>query len=384
MDLNGGSMDEFSPTMDAVSEFKLQTGALSSQYGNTQTALTNFGMRSGTNAYHGTAFWFHNEPFFNAYSWANNAQNVPNTGTRENNFGGTFGGPVWKDRTFFFFSYEGERLTGGNLRGVNGTMPIRAFKNGDFSQLLDPAFTEDERSGTVVGADALGRPIVFGQIYDPATSRQMPDGTWIRDPFPGNIIPSSRFSATTVNALKYDVPDPPLGTFRRNQPWIEGGQFLNIDNYSIKVDQVVNNKHKFSASFVDNDRSRRRYGGNTPQLPGPIPHAPMAGETEQSTPGQIIRFTEDWTISPTVVNHFAYGYNRFRNAILSFSYLSGEDWASLLGLENVGSATFPVIRWQGYGTNSTLGGGLFPQLGSGSTGDAPNGSSIISDDLQIS
>jgi hypothetical protein len=384
-DVNGGSNVEFTPTMDAVSEFKLQTGALSAQYGNTQTALTNFGMKSGTNAYHGKAFWFHNEPFLNANSWANNAQNVPNTGTRENNFGGTFGGPVWKDRTFFFFSYEGERLTGGNLRGVNGTMPIRAFKNGDFSQLLDPAFTQDPRSGSQLVQDgkpvfdALGRPIVFGQIYDPASSRQMPDGTWIRDPFPGNIIPSSRFSATTVNALKYDVPDPPLGTFKRNQPWIEGGQFLNIDNYNIKVDQVVNNKHKFSASFVDNDRSRRRYGGNTPRLPGPIPHAPMAGETEQSTPGQIIRFTEDWTISPTLVNHFAYGYNRFRNAILSFSYLSGEDWASLLGLENVGSATFPVIRWQGY--DLTLGSGLYPTMGNGSTGDAPNGSNIISDDL---
>ena len=59
MDLNGGSNSEFTPTMDAVSEFKLQTGALSSQYGATQTALTNFGMKSGDNEYHGTAFWFH-------------------------------------------------------------------------------------------------------------------------------------------------------------------------------------------------------------------------------------------------------------------------------------------------------------------------------------
>ena len=55
MDLNGGSNSEFTPTIDAVSEFKLQTGALSSQYGNTQTAMTNFGMKSGTNAYHGSS-----------------------------------------------------------------------------------------------------------------------------------------------------------------------------------------------------------------------------------------------------------------------------------------------------------------------------------------
>jgi len=337
-------------------------------------------MRSGTNAYHGTAFWFHNEPFLNANSWANNAQSAPNTGDRQNNFGGTVGGPVWKDRTFFFFSYEGNRQTNQNLAGENGTMPIRAFKNGDFSRLLDPAFTGDERSGTVVGTDALGRPIMFGQIYDPASSRRMPDGTWIRDPFPGNLIPSSRFSQTTVNTLKYDVPDPPLDTFRRNQPWIDTCcPFLNIDNYSIKVDQVVNTKHKFSASFVDNDRSRWRFGGGTPQLPGSIPHAPMAGESLQATPGKIVRFAEDWTISPTVVNHFAYGYNRFGNGGGSTSYLSGEDWASLLGLKNVGSATFPVINWQGY--DSTLGSGLYPTMGSGAAGESDNGSNIISDDL---
>ncbi|MBP1599814.1 MAG: hypothetical protein H6Q05_5191, partial [Acidobacteria bacterium] len=182
-----------------------------------------------------------------------------------------------------------------------------------------------------------------------------------------------------MNVLKYDVPDPPLNTFRRNQPWIAGCcPVLSIDNYSIKVDQVVNNKHKFSTSFVDNDRSRWRFGDG-PHLPGPIPNAPMAGDVLQATPGKIVRFAEDWTISPTVVNHFAYGYNRFRNAYLSTSYLSGEDWASLLGLENVGSATFPVIRWQGY--DSTLGSGLYPMMGSGGTGDSPNGSNIISDDL---
>ena len=71
-DLNGGSNNEFTPTVDAVSEFKLQTGALSSQYGNTQTALTNFGMKSGTNDYHGTAFWFNKQPSLNANSWAYN------------------------------------------------------------------------------------------------------------------------------------------------------------------------------------------------------------------------------------------------------------------------------------------------------------------------
>ena len=72
------------------------------------------------------------------------------------------------------------------------------MKSGDFSALFDPSFTLDDRSGTVVGQDALGRDVIFGQIYDPATSRQLDDGTWIRDPFPGNQIPTSTFSSVTA------------------------------------------------------------------------------------------------------------------------------------------------------------------------------------------
>jgi hypothetical protein len=384
MDLNGGSNSEFTPTIDAVSEFKLQTGALSSQYGNTQTALTNFGMKSGTNAYHGTAFWFHNEPFLNANSWSNNARNVDKSGSKENNYGGTVGGPIWKDRTFFFFSMEYERQTTKNLRTTNGTLPLREFKNGDFSKLLDPAFTGDAKSGSLVGTDALGRPIIYGQIYDPATSRQLSDGTWIRDPFAGNIISTSRFSSVTQTILQnYDVPDPQLSSFRRNQQYISSCcPNLNIDNISIKIDQVLTNKHKLSGTFVDNDRSRRRYGaGGTPYIPGPIPQSPMAATKLQATPGKIFRFAEDWTISPTVINHFAYGYNRFVNNNQSYSALTGEDWATLLGLENVGSHAFPVVNWRGYGTFG-LGNGLYPQMGGvGGAGGGVNGSNIMSNDL---
>ena len=72
-DLNGGNNNEFTPTLDAVSEFKLQTGALSSQFGNTQTALVNFGLKSGTNDFHGGAFWLHQNAGLNALPWSPNA-----------------------------------------------------------------------------------------------------------------------------------------------------------------------------------------------------------------------------------------------------------------------------------------------------------------------
>lgn len=149
-DLNGGSNNEFTATMDAVSEFKLQTGALSAQYGNTQTALTNFAMKSGTNAYHGTVFWFHKNKLLNSNTWIFNHLNIPRSPLLENNFGLTFGGPIRKDKTHFFSSYEGERLIDQLVSGFD-SLPIGAFKQGNFAKLLDPKFTGDARSGTVEG-----------------------------------------------------------------------------------------------------------------------------------------------------------------------------------------------------------------------------------------
>lgn len=381
MDLNGGSNNEFTPTLDAVSEMKLQTGALSSQFGNTQTGLTNFGLKSGTNDFHGTAFWFHRNKALNANSWDNNRLGRRKSPFLDNNFGGTVGGPIKKDRTFFFVSYEGDRFNDQTISGFD-SLPLPAYKQGDFSRLLSPAFTGDSRSGTVVGQDALGRNIVFGQIYDPMTARQLPNGAWVRDPFPGNIIPRDRFSRVTQNVLKHDVPNPLLDLFRNNNPRVGAGQpILNIDNVGVKVDHVINSSHKLSASYTENDRSRLRYNGAYRPAGIGIPGPAAVGDRTQATPGWIIRFAEDWTISPTMLNHFGFGFNRFRNANQSNSFIrDGRDWAAELGMVNVGKATFPIIRFAA--NNATLNHGTNNgQLGDGGTSNAPNGSTIVQNDF---
>ncbi len=139
-DLNGGSTSEFTVTMDAVSESKLQTGALGAQYGNTQTSLANFGMRSGTNEYHGSAFWFHQNSALNANSWAanNNGRLDPETGkaykakTKLNNYGATFGGPIRKDRSVLFLLVRGKPP--GELQPQHHLqqLPDRANEEGRF------------------------------------------------------------------------------------------------------------------------------------------------------------------------------------------------------------------------------------------------------------
>ncbi len=269
--------------------------------------------------------------------------------------------------------------------------PTAEMKRGDFSRLFNPAFTKDPRSGTVVGTDALGRPVVFGQIYNPLTTQQLTDGTWVRDPFPGNIVPESMFSAVTKRILNpaFALPDPTfpraaeLGgeTLRNNTVRINGCcPELIIKNYSIKVDQVITSEHKLSASFIENDRYRYRYGygGTGYFLPGKIPNTPAAGDKKQETPGFMVRFAEDWSISPTKLNHFGFGYNRFRNRNVSNSFLDGRDWANELGLQNVGGASFPVIN---FGGPNALLNGNFLTWGHGGTGNEPNGSTIVQNDF---
>ncbi len=383
MDLNGGSNNEFTPTIDAVSEFKLQTGSLSSQYGNTQTALVNFGLKSGTNDFHGSAFFFLQNKNLNANSYDNNRFGVPRSAADLKNFGGTFGGPIIKDRTHFYVSYEGNRRRDFRTSGTNDLVPS-GFKKGDFSQLLNPAFTGDSRSGTVVGQDALGRNVLFGQIYDPRTSRQLANGTWVRDPFAGNIIPSSVFSKVSQNVLKHAQPDPLLNQLRRNNPRVGTCcPNLIIDNLSFKVDHVFNQQHKASGSYVSNDRYRYRYGGGgTPQIDGKIPGPAANGDKIQSTPGWIVRLAEDWTISATKLNHLAFGYNRFRNKNVSNSfnsYLAGTNWKTELGLQgDVGAGAFIIANFRG---NAPALGSSLARWGHQGTGNNPNGSTIVQDDF---
>ncbi|NWG13676.1 MAG: TonB-dependent receptor [Acidobacteria bacterium] len=399
MDINGGNSSEFTATVDAVSEFKLQTGSLSSQYGNTQTGLANFGMKSGTNTYHGSAFWFHQNSALNANSWATNQSGWldPKTGkavkakTKLNNFGGTFGGPIVKDKTHFFASYEQNIQSNYNASASTDASPTAEMKRGDFSRLFNPGFTQDSRSGKVVGQDALGRDVIFGQIYDPVTSRQLSDGTWVRDPFPGNIIPQSRSSAVTKKILNpaYALPDPTFPrlndfgqeTLRYNTARFSGCcPELKIKNFSLKMDQVITDKHKLSGTFIENYRYRLRdgYGGSGYRLMGKIPNVPAAGDKKQSTPGFMIRLAEDWSISPTMLNHIGIGYNRFRNQNVSNSIFAGKDWAKELGLTNVGGATFPRINFSG---PASVLSGTYKIWGHEGTGNEPNGSTIVQNDF---
>ncbi|MBC8168014.1 MAG: carboxypeptidase regulatory-like domain-containing protein, partial [Bryobacteraceae bacterium] len=155
------------PSVEAIGEMQVLTNGYGAEYGRGAGGVVNVNLKSGTNALHGSLFETLQNEKLNANRWENNKARRLRGPAKQNQFGATLGGPIIKNRTFMFGDYQGTRTasTGGSIPGLGfsgfRTIPTAAFANGDFSSLL----------GSQVGTDALGRPIVQGQIYDPNSTR---------------------------------------------------------------------------------------------------------------------------------------------------------------------------------------------------------------------
>jgi len=383
MDLQGGSNNEFSPSAETVSEFKLQTGTTSAQYSGGQTAVANFATKSGTNQLHGTAYYYVQNDALRANGFFNNAARIRRQPFKQNNYGYSVGGPVLipkvyngKNRTFFYHNWERTKV-----RDFNSTtftqLPTRDFKEGNFGRLLNAGFTGNARSGTSAGVDAMGRPVVFGAIYDPLSASNV-NGAWVRTPFTGNMIPRSRFSSVANKILETGIDDPAFDTMLLNMPAIGTCcPFFDEKMLTIKGDHTFSSNHRMTAMVNRNFRERNNSPGGRWGIP---PGKPTNVYQLQNTPGTMGRIAYDWTITPTLLNHFAGGYNRFGN--LNQSVYVDQDWPSKLGIQNVPGTHFPVLLfagqpWQGGGI------GAGGRLGSGSRGGSFNGSTIFQDDMTL-
>ena len=187
---------ESAPPVESIQEMKVISTTYSAQYGHTSGGFIEYTSKSGTNKLHGTAYeFFANDAlnargFFDADCDATTGQctSRAKTPVRNNTFGFTLGGPVvipkvydGKNKTFFFTNIDWTRYRSGVLPGFGNTTPTDAFKAGDFSSLL---------TTNQIATDALGRPVLQGQIFDPSTTRLV-GGVPVRDPYPGNIIPGT-------------------------------------------------------------------------------------------------------------------------------------------------------------------------------------------------
>src|SRR5262245_41328546 len=319
------------PAVDAVEEFKVQSGAMSSEFGFTAGGAINLVTKSGTNSFHGTLYEFlRNEKLDARNTFA--TRRLP---LRYNQFGVSIGGPVIKDRTFGFFNWEEYRLSSQAPRIAS--VPLAAWKNGDFSNLR-----------TATG--------VLIPIYDPATTRANPNGQGqIRDQFPGNIIPPGRFDPITRKILDF-WPAPnrtPSNAFTFSNNF-EDSALNKVDwtQASFRVD------HRFTDAnsiFFRYTHARHQTSANS------IFTDPTVGQNREDD--QINRnlvLSDTHTFSPTLINNLRIGAMR-----QSFDFLAinaGKDWPVKLGLPPIVPPDqfpqidfgFPVIGGGAYGARGSL------------------------------
>jgi hypothetical protein len=215
----------YSPPLESVEEFKVVTNGLSAEFGRTGGGVITAATRSGSNALHGSAYGYVRSDRFNANSWTNKRNRVTKGKEDIKQYGFTLGGPIRKDRTFFFVNLERSKsLSPDNLIR---TVPTLLQRSGDFSQTRTSA----------------GQLIT---IYDPQTTRPNPAGGFIRDPFPGNVIPANRIDSIAKAILEH-YPLPTNGNSTQNfvQERSRASQGLP---FVVRVDHTIG-RHRLFGSF---------------------------------------------------------------------------------------------------------------------------------------
>jgi len=270
------------PTQDAIQEFKVQTNNLGPEYGRFAGGVINLSTKSGTNAFHGSAYEFLRNKLLNANDFFSNSGGVSRPAFTQNQFGGNVAGPVMKDKLFFFSSYEGFRQRKGST--LTTWVPTALERTGDFSQI-----------GSAGTSSVL-------PIYDPVSSANCVSGGGdCRTVFSGNKIGASRLDPTAQALLAY-YPLP-------NQNGNPAGNF--VENYSTggNVDQI-NERGDFAISA-----KQRLFGRYTRSHVLSLPDSPFKGIcgdrcTEDTVTNQG-GFGDTYAISPTMVLDLHLGYTRY-------------------------------------------------------------------------
>ncbi len=336
------------PPVDAVQEFKVQTSDFSAEFGRSGAAVLNATIKSGGNEFHGDVWEFFRNDKLDAADFFENQHQVPKGELRQNQFGFTAGGPVYiprlfngKNKVFIFGDYQGLRRVQGTI--LSGAVPTVAERQSGYTNFQDLIAAQ---SGTVT--DALGRTMPVGTILDPATTRQISPGVFVRDPFgtcvnePANfvytltgcglnMIPSNRVDTNAANLLNlYPLPTTnAIGSLFSNfgtSPKL----FEHSNSFDTKMDINFNEKNQlfFRFSLVDDPQF----------IPGIFGGVADGGGFQQGTQTAIaeqsaLGYTH--TFSPTLINEVRAGLNYLHTTRVSPSANDLTDIPSQFGIQGV-------------------------------------------------
>ena len=304
--------------IQAIGEIHMETSNFSAEYSN-GLAVFNVILKSGTNKFHGEGFEFVENNIFNARNFFNEGNTPP---LRWNEYGGTVGGPIKKNKLFFFFSFQ-------NNPDITYSSGITTYP------------TAAMREGNLAG---------LPQVYDPSTLVQN-GSTYSRTPFANNQIPNgtvggaNRIDAAAMNIMKY-YPMPNLAG-NVNNYYYAAPNPVTTQNYDWKVDYNISSGNRFTASQ------------NYINLNGPVDGQfwPTCYENidcvsvQYHTQTDVI--SDVWSITPNAVNEFRASLQRTYQPYLADDI--GKDWGSTLGIAQLTAPTFPGISISGASAPNSIG-----------------------------
>ncbi len=306
------------PNPEAIREFKITTNSYNAEYGRFASGVINVITKSGTNKFTGSLYEYVRNDKFNANEYGSILARAP---YKRNQFGGSVGGKLIKDRTFFFGTYSGLRQR--QSRFLSGaTIPSAAFRNGDFSSLITPMNPNPVR--------------------DPATGTTLGTAT----PFAGAIIPASRFDPVALRILQsipFSNATNPNGT-----PGWQGNVPLptKTDEFLVKIDHQLNEPHRLSFSYFTTAGSQTFFPGN-----GTLPWATQDFSWRQHN----ANLSHVWVISPNKVNQAWITYTRNFGGRINNPGTTLRDLGSTFTPQGV--ASLPQITVNGFFTLSNAIGG---------------------------
>ena len=340
-DLLNGSTYVIEPSVDAIGEFKVQTNAYSAEFGRGNGAIMNAVIKSGTNQLHGDVYEFLRNDVLDG----RNAFDQVRQPYKQNQFGATLGGPVIKNRTFFFIDYEGSRIRRANPQTL--LLPIPTQLAGNFSDQLTTTPVSFTDSTGMFGAlnavypvlDCSGHATFQGEIFDTrSTGEVAPSGNYPTglcgvpvavngSGVPTNIIPPASIAQTAKNLVAL-FPTPGPIQADGNNYLVDPSSSMDQNNFDVRVDQTFSQK---DAMFV-----RFSYEDQPKHIPGPFSNfldggGFTAGDIKNSY--RSVAVSETHLFSANLINEFRLGYNRVNSHRLEA--FSNTDVSGKLGLIGV-------------------------------------------------
>jgi hypothetical protein len=328
---NGGvTQAVYVPSPEAVEEFKVQQSNFSAEYGFSGASIINMVTRSGTNSFHGSAYDFIRNTITDANNWFNDRYDIPIPPVHRHEFGGTIGGPILKNKTFFFFDWDGTLASSMNT--YQAGVPSANMRTGDFGEVCTSQGGSFNSSGMCMQG---GSPLIAGQLYDPYSGvYNSGDGGPVRSTFipnnrvdlysspgspnlPGNLQPPAG-PGNLIDPVALKVlnlfPQPNIQNGSLYDNWIASGATpSNNEQFDVRIDHRFNQKNLLSGKYS------QEWNSNTPFNCFKTFIDPCAGGANKGT-AHVFAINDTHTISPTLLLTTTFGITR--GALRIFAYNS--------------------------------------------------------------